>query len=337
MSISNAMQGYGPILYHYDLFPNKIEDFGKVKKIYTNRGEFALKQSNMNREQAEWLVHVARRLMKLGYRNCVPLLPTKYGEYTLTTNNETFYLMPWIYESEDTREEILERALVKQMGTIHRLTVKAQPYSKETINESYSSLQKRWDLRRLDLEKFAVQAEKKTYMSPYELTFLSHYHHLSTMMDDANDYLKNWYDATMEKEKYRSVLCHGRLSRRHVLLHESGELLLFNFERSTLDCPARDLATFYRHSFPHALWDDEEILNWYAIYEKELSLYSEEKQLLCGYLNYPEAIIHSVYSYIKKPAHLTELQHVKRLEKRLIAMRKASRFTKKIIDSTQPQ
>jgi len=331
MSTLMVSQELGPILYYYDLYPEKVEDYGKVKKIYTKRGDYALKQTNIDREQADWLVHVARRLMKLGYRNCVPLIPTKYGEYTITANNKTYYVMPWIYEGESKGNIPLERKLMKQMGTIHRLTVKSQAFIKETIDDSYQVLQQRWDSRRVELERFADGAEKRIYMSPFELSFLTHYQHLSAMITGAQQHVKAWYDACLEKEKYRSVLCHGKLSRRHVLLHETGEPLLFNFERASLDCPARDLASFYRHSLGYTLWDDEEMFRWQEIYEKELALFPEEKQLLAGYLHFPDAIIHSVISYIEKPANMTELMHVKRMEKRLIAMRKSQRLAQKLI------
>ncbi|ARK31614.1 spore coat protein YsxE [Halalkalibacter krulwichiae] len=325
-----ARSPYDSVLFYYDLYPQAIEDFGKVKKVTTNHGTFALKETTMTPAQADGFIHALRKLTKLGYTHAVPVYPTKYGEYTLFNGTHTYYLMPWMEPLEYTARESQEQKLASQLGIIHRLTVKTQPFVKENVDESYQQLLRRWEMRRLELNRFADEAERKTYMSPFELTFLTHAHMLDQMAEAAKGHLQKWYETCLEKEKYRTVLCHGRMNRSHAFFNRENEPYLINFERSSIDTPSRDIASFCRYSFRHAFWVEEEILQWFYQYERHLPLLEEEKHLLCAYLNFPEPIAFAVDAYLANKGQ-REFEHVQRLEKRLTSMRRVQRLTQKLI------
>ncbi|MDT8859505.1 spore coat protein YsxE [Alkalihalobacillus sp. MEB130] len=326
-----AQSPYDSVLFYYDLYPQTIEDFGKIKKITTNHGVFALKETTMSRHQADDFVHALRKLTKLGYNKAIPILPNKYGEYTLSTGTNTYYLMPWVERVEYTARESQEQKLASQLGVIHRLTVKTQPFVKDHVEEAYNQLLQRWEMRQLELKRFADQAEQKTYMSPFELTFITHAFMLDRMAEVAKEHLKKWYETCLEKEKYRTVLCHGRVNRSHSFFTADNEPLLLNFERAGIDTPSRDLASFCRYSFKHAYWVEEEVLQWFVNYERHLPLLEEEKHLMCAYLNFPEPIAFAVDSYLKNKGSAREFEHVQRLEKRLTSMRRVQRLTQKLI------
>ncbi|MGO4888593.1 spore coat protein YsxE [Anaerobacillus sp. MEB173] len=329
MSLKTINQSYGPILFQYDLYPDRIEQHGKVKKIVTGYGNFALKKTNFTEEQAEWFIHVMRRLERLGYENVIPIIPTKYGDYIVTNNQQSYYLMPWLEEFDHNRIS-KEEVILQQMAKLHGLTEKEQKYSPETLENSYNALIQRWERRRLEMERFAQFAETKTYMSPFELTFLTHFGRLIKMAEDSVYYLKSWYEACQENGKYRSVLCHGRLSRHHTLFDRYGNGYLFNFERAILDTPARDLAVFYRKSLQYTPWDEDEGIRWMNIYQSQFPLVAEEKQLFISYLSYPEPVFRVIDDYQERKNYLTELQYVQRLEKRLLNMARIRRFIEKL-------
>ncbi|KGA97626.1 hypothetical protein AJ85_04765 [Alkalihalobacillus alcalophilus ATCC 27647 = CGMCC 1.3604] len=322
---------YSSILFYYDVYPQSIEEHGKIKRISTSRGDFALKETTMTPLQADEFVQAMRMLAKHNYHQVIPIIPTKYGEYTISTNSHTYYLMPWVEPVEYLGRESQEEKLIAQMAIVHRVTVQTQKFSKETIEKSYNRLLSHWELRRLELSRFADLAEAKTYMSPFELSFITHAHMLDQMAERAEYHLEKWYEICLEKEKYRTVLCHGRLSRSHSIINMENEPLLINFERASIDTPARDIAGFCRYSFPRAMWSEEEVLKWFFRYEKHLPLLDEEKHLICAYLNFPEPIVFAVEAYVQKKRSRSEIEHVQRLEKRLLSMRKVQRLTQKLI------
>jgi spore coat protein YsxE len=332
-----AQSPYNSVLFYYDLYPQSIEDFGKIKKVTTNRGVFALKETMMNAAQSDGFIHALRKLTKLGYKQAVPIFPTKYGEYTIQTGTHTYYLMPWMEQVEYTARETQEQKLASQLGIIHRLTVKTQAFLKENVEESYQQLLRRWEMRRLELNRFTDQAERQTYTSPFELTFLTHAHMLDQMAETAKIHLEKWYEICLEKEKYRTVLCHGRTNRSHAFFTPENEPLLLNFEKACIDTPSRDIASFCRYSFRHAYWVEEEVLQWFYNYERHLPLLEEEKHLICAYLSFPEPIAFAVDSYIANKGTMREFEHVQRLEKRLTSMRRVQRLTQKLIIDQQKE
>ncbi|WP_059103913.1 spore coat protein YsxE [Shouchella shacheensis] len=330
-------QPYEAILFYYDIQPQEIEDLGKVKKVKAAQGTFALKETELNRLRADELVHAFRKLARLNYRSLIPILPTKFGEYTISSGQKSYYLMPWVKELDYTDRVSMEEKIADQMGVIHRLTVKTQQASKEILDQSCERLLSRWDMRILELKRFADQAEQKTYMSPFELTFLTHMYMFEQMSGGAKQHLEKWYESTLEKGTYRSVLTHGRLSRKHALFSAENQPLLFNFEQASLDTPARDLASFCRHSFPYALWSEEEVFRWFGRYEYHLPLLDAEKQLVCAYMLFPEPIYYAMLDYQTKGNEKSELEHVQRLEKRVIALRKVQRLVSKLAPAEEEE
>ncbi|SDC24111.1 spore coat protein YsxE [Shouchella lonarensis] len=330
-------QIYEAILFYYDLQPIDVEDRGKIKKVTTDRGTFALKETEMTRLQADEFIHALRKLSKQAYRQFVPVLPTKFGEYTIIADAHCYYLMPWIEQVAYTDRVTMEEKIADQMGVIHRLTVQTEEVSREQLDASCERLLTRWEERMDVLKQFARRAEEKNYIAPFELSFLTHFVMFEQLYKQAQSYLEKWYEATVEKGTYRSVLTHGRMSRHHTLFNEKNEPLLLNFEQASLDTPARDLASFCRHSFPFSLWSEDAVFRWLHCYEQHLPLLDSEKQLTCAYMMYPEPIYYAVHDYIENASQKQEVDHVKRLEKRVIALRKVQRLVPKFMPQEQYQ
>ncbi|UTR05103.1 spore coat protein YsxE [Alkalihalobacillus sp. LMS6] len=322
------------LLYYYDLMPTAIEQKGKIYRVETEQGVFALKESSMDPVQAEECIHAVRKLARLKYQSFVPIVPTKFGEHSLFISGKSYYLMPWIETQDYQGRQSVEEVMADSIGTIHRMTVKSQTATKEVIDQSCERLLSRWEMHSLELARFADEAEMKPYLSPFELSFLTHFKMFEQLADEATTHLEKWYKTTVDKGSYRSVLTHGRLSRSHFLHATNGQHLFINFERASLDTPARDLATLCRHGFPHSLWDEDEVLRWFARYEQHLPLINAEKYLVSAYLLFPEPIYYTMMNYRQGG---NELELTQKLEKRIYALRKVQRFVPKIVPQDEEQ
>lgn len=137
---------YEAILFYYDLQPRAIEQVGqKLIRVETDQGMFALKETDIDRMRADEFVHAIRKLTKLRFRQFIPVLPTKFGEYTLFARDKSYYLMPWVNEVDYHSRVSIEEAIADHLGVIHRLTVKTQPAVKESLDGSCERLLARWD------------------------------------------------------------------------------------------------------------------------------------------------------------------------------------------------
>ncbi|HHY22606.1 MAG TPA: spore coat protein YsxE, partial [Bacilli bacterium] len=140
------------ISLNYRLDIEGVKRHKKVMKLTTNRGEYALKETILQDKDDERFIHMLRRLERLGYHKLVPILPTQYGEYTITLDNKVYYLMPWVedeaFESRETKEE----KIISEMGIIHRLTAQKDTFKKDLFEQSTKQLLKKWDMKRLEIE-----------------------------------------------------------------------------------------------------------------------------------------------------------------------------------------
>jgi spore coat protein YsxE len=330
MNQADSHTTIGSVLFFYDLYPEKIVEYGRVKKITTNRGEFALKEANITPKQGAWFLHCLARLSELGYTNFVPLCATKYGDYAVNVSSKVYYLMPWLEEDQRFSLE-KEVFLIEELGRIHSLTIKEQIYTTEVVADSYTALVNRFEARQLEMERFTEMAERKTYMSPFELNYLTHFHRMMRLAEEAKKRVADWFQLCEKHKRYRSVLCHGRPSRNHVLFNQSGEGYLLNFERSVLDTPARDLAIFFRTASQYTAWDEEETLYWLECYEKSMPLLPEERVLLSSYLCFPEPLFSLIDQYQSNQTEVSQLEYVQKLERRIVTMRKMKSFAERIL------
>lgn len=200
MNIDVRQKPLGAVLFQYDIYPEKIENVGKVTRIFTANGQYALKETTMNDEEAHWFVHVMRRLEKIGFHYAVPVLPTKYGDYIVRNGGQTFYLMPWYEDHQQFRSPVYpEEVMAEELAKLHGLTERTQDYSETVLEKSFETLKKRWAYRKLEMERYADKIESNVYLSPFELTFLTHFQRSIFMADKAEEHLTLWYEGVKEK------------------------------------------------------------------------------------------------------------------------------------------
>jgi spore coat protein YsxE len=335
MSKTLVDQIISQVLFQYDLRPKNVQLYGKVLKVETDYGVYALKKTTMNKEQTDWFIHVIRRLDRIGFPFFVPVLPTKYGDYSVFDGNYTYYLMPWQEDHRNFRHQVQpEETMVEEIAKLHSLTERTQDYGEESLNESFRLLKERWDLRKLEVEKYIDEIEKNIYYSPFELTLLTHFERTKQLADQAEWHLEQWLEISKEKKKYRSVLCHGKLNRSHACFDEYGTAYFINFEKAVLDTPARDLAILFRHYFQSRPWDEQEGQHWLNIYEKHFTFFDEERHLLMSYLLFPENIFQMIDHYRYPERSKPEIQMVMKLERRLLTMNRVHRFVNQVKKNT---
>ncbi|TLS39222.1 spore coat protein YsxE [Pseudalkalibacillus caeni] len=319
---------YSSLLFQYDLYPERVIKKKNVLKVFTKNGTYALKKTKLTRSQAEWLFHVHERLAYIGYKYYIPLYRTKYGDPFVFDQYNTYYLMPWV--EDDRHYANREAMMISNLAALHNQTVKEQEYSEEIISNSYQQLTKRWEGRQLEMERYIESVEKRVYLSPFEQSFVTNFHRLMHMTDKARNHLYQWQQKVKEKKRYRSVLCHGRVSPGHFIIHQ-GKGFFINFDHAVLDTPVRDLAYFLRSSMRAANWNERKAKDWFTQYQERFPLYEEEKSLLASYLTYPEIVFNSVDLYRSNRQNWPQIKHVNYLVKRIEQIEKVHKVNEIIL------
>ncbi|MEH7387745.1 spore coat protein YsxE [Bacillus sp. JJ1521] len=311
---NNDVSSIGPILKKYNLQPSSLEQLGKVTKIVTNKGIYALKSIShkINPSFPTFL----QQLFQQGYTRAVPIYPTVEGNYLVYHNQKFYYLMPWLKSNAPEHRVVHYHAFFTEIARIHLTTARKQQINDENdITGHYETIIKKWEERNQFLEGFVEKAEAKWYMSPFELQFCTYFYEISLASSFARTQLNKWHELMVEKKSFRTALTLNNLSDTHFLYDESGKGYLSNFERAGYANPTNDLVSLYYRilkTYPTLCTD---CLEWFDSYQSRFPLLEEEFYLFLSHFTFPEPIYRCVRNYTEQKHKKSEREHVQVLQR----------------------
>lgn len=293
----NRIKKFTPILHQYALEPHFVEDLGKIQKIYTNKGVFALKKIDP-KHGGEFIRHI-QSLYQKGYNRIVPIFPTVDGRYAVLHENELYYLMPWMLNEESEQSNQRHHQLFRELARLHTLSASEIKITKEDRSEHYEKTLQEWEKEKDFLDGFLDICEQSEYMSPFELMFVLSYQDISQALNFSIQRLKDWYEKSKDNEKVRIVTVHGKISTDHFLYDERGYGYFSNFELARQGSLLHDLLPFLSRTMKSYPKRSEECIEWIYTYLKYFPLNEEELLLFQGYFAHPGAVIRSAEKYYK--------------------------------------
>jgi spore coat protein YsxE len=296
----------------YGLKLKFAEKFGRAYKIYTDKGEFALKKIDANRG-IDFLQYV-QLLYQKGYYRIVPIYPALDGRYAILAGNSLFYLMPWLENREREGQSKKHQELFRELARLHTISAKEIDISPQDRKEHFEATVSRWEKEEEDLERFVERSEQSWYMSPFELLFCMIHHEVALAQRYAVGKLREWFELTKEETKARSVIIHGKFSPEHFLYHPSGFGYFANFEQAGMASPIHDLLPYLARTMETYPKRYDECMEWLHIYLKYFPLRREEMLLFLSYLAQPGKVFQTVYAYFSGNKK-NELKFVQELQR----------------------
>jgi spore coat protein YsxE len=326
---------YQELLYPYRFKVDFVEDYGKIKKVYTDKGVFALKKLARSSRQGANFIQTMSLLSQKGFMKMIRPYRTHDGEYIVYDGADAYYVMPWLPNEPKEERDIRYHKLFQELAELHSLTLHESKIKKEDVTKHYELLEKQWKDRKEDLEKYVEQCEQKIYMSPFELYFCLVYHECSQALEFARNKLDEWYEIMKEKEEARLVTIHGKLSAKHFIYDESGNGYFINFEQAREAPPVYDIISFYFRAFKTYPIQSYESYEWFTTYEQRFPLREEELLLLYSYLAFPELLVRSVDRYRNERASQPEMKHIQMLTAAYWQMKNIEQLLTRIMQAEQ--
>jgi spore coat protein YsxE len=334
MNDSNRLDTFAPILKNYQVEPYFIEDFGKILKIFSNKGTFALKKIIPTRG-TDFIRHV-HLLYQKGYNRIVPIYPTIDGRYGVLHEKDLYYLMPWLpNEVKENRNE-RHQQLFRELARLHTLSAKEIPVKKEERTDHYEKTIQQFEKNQEFLTGFIDECEKKVYMSPFELLFCLYFNEIGQALRFSKKKLEEWYENTKEQEKARMVINHGKISSEHFLYDEKGYGYFSNFEEAGYGSPIHDLLPFLSRTLKTSPKKNDDCVDWVYHYFKYFPFRTDEKLLFFSYLTYPIPIIQVVEKYYRKQNKKNELKFVQQLQHQYWYLKNTEYVAMRMAEMDQP-
>lgn len=300
-------------LKNYQLELEFYEDFGKVKKVYTNNGIFAIK--TIPATKGFDFIKNVQTLYQNGYNRIVPIFPAIDGRYGVLTRDEISYLMPWLPDEHVEERTERHQQMFRELARMHTLSVKEISTTKEEREEHFEKTVKEWEEQKEFIREMVISIEKKWYMSPFEQLFCMCFYDLSQALTYSLDKLKVWFEVTKEEEKVRSVVTHGNVSIHHFLYSENGYGHFINFEQTKTAPPYFDLLPFVVKQLKTYPIQGEEIVDWIYLYLRYFPFKEGELNLFLAYLAYPANCIKVVEQYARNKDKQDELQFCRKFQR----------------------
>ncbi len=312
--VQHSMESIKTVLQPYGVEPYFLESFGKVHKVYSNKGTLAIKE--IETKKGVDFVRNIHYLYQRGYNNIVPIFPTQDGRYAVWSNDRLYYIMPWLANEEKENRVEKNQMLFRELARMHTLSSKEVEINKEERNEHYEMLTSRWEKEQQFLEEYVEQCENSEYMSPFQLYFCMYYNELTQALKYSQRKFNEWYEESKENEKVRTVIIHGKLSNEHYLFDERGKGYMHNFEGSKVAAPFHDLLPFLTRTLKNYPKPYDECLEWLNVYFQHFSFRKEEMQLFLSYLAYPSSLIAITERYYHTPVEKrNEQRFVRKLQR----------------------
>lgn len=312
------------LLFEYDLFPLSIKSIDQRNSWYikTEQGEFFLKKVEVEREKLIDTVEKFSLLQKMDFSGMIPYKKTKYGEDFLIEERGTFVLFPWVEKLCEIHElKKWEIKVLKQLANLHKLS-EMKP-GKGVPEGILLGVKNKWENRVEEFKSFRLK--KHTRLNSFieegrkrslRLAYLA-----INRLDDINQ-------STHLGGNIRTVICHGRINRKNILVGKNRKIYFVNFEKASIDSHVKDLALFFRRYAPYIHWNPVVGHEWLKGYNQVFPLTHGEKLLLGCYLLFPERVIGEVLQYGKS----TQFQKkgFNQWQKRVEELRVIERFVKTI-------
>lgn len=301
------------VLRQYALQVEYIQDFGRVKKVYSDRGTFALK--SISPHVGIDFIRNVKTLYQRGYNRIVPIYQTMDGRYAVLYQTKLYYLMPWLDNGDSSERDERQKQMFRELARMHSISVKEIDVDKEERKEHYERTLQSWEAQEQLLEEWIGKCERKWYMSPVEMMYCTYYSDFSQALKYSIKKFKEWFEKTKDEEKVRTVITHGKLSLKHFVNDQRGYGYFINFENSRVAPPHFDLLPFIARSSKTYPTQCDDCVTWLYHYLQYFSLKADEMLLLQSYLAYPGYALDTVKKYVEYRENKTELESVKELQR----------------------
>ncbi|RYI31629.1 spore coat protein YsxE [Bacillus infantis] len=313
MEGSNRLAAVSPILKHYAVQPHFVEEYGRTRKIYSDKGVFALKK--LKARHGTDFIRQVQSLYQRGYNRIVPIYPAADGRYAVLHDSELYYLMPWLANEEKENRFERHQQMFRELARLHTLSLKEVNVTSEERQEHYEKTMLAWEKETEFCEGFIEECERKQYMAPFELLFCLYYHDITQALKFSKGKLKDWHEKTKDDEKARTVIIHGKISTEHFLYDERGYGYFSNFEKSRQASPLHDLLPFLSRSLRSYPKRSDETVEWLYTYFKYMPFKQDEMLLFQSYLAHPGPVLREAETYHKNRGTANERKLVQQFQR----------------------
>ncbi|MFD2169510.1 CotS family spore coat protein [Tumebacillus lipolyticus] len=307
-----SRHGFAPaVLRAYGITPTKVEPFGPVLRLRTNKGLIALKKSYLRSAHIAYLHQVFKHLEQNQFKRYAPFLLTTKGLPYAEIGGDTYYATRWIRGQEvDFRSRSQLAITARTLAEFHRASRGFEPSG--FAPPSIFDMVERFADRRDELIEWKRRAEVKSRPDAIDKIYLQHADHHISQAQQALAILKRpQVRAQLLFEEDDPPLLHLDLTPYNLIYAQNHQVIMIDFDFATPGPRTLDLAHLMRRGLQRQEWDEAVARLILVNYSSAGGLQNAEYQMLSGLLRFPHRfwrIGYQHYDLGHDPNHLGYFQ-----------------------------
>ena len=304
--------GYAPgVLKPFGLDVTKVEPFGPVLRLRTNKGLVALKKTDLSTKHVQFLYDATLYLEQNKFTKYAPFLTTTDGLPYATLGGATYYATRWVRGQEVNFHSLPQVALTaRTLAEFHEASRGWEP--KGYRPSGIFDLVQRFADRKDELAAWKQRAQKKSRPDQVDKVFLKHADLYIKQCDQALSILrKPEVRAHLLYEEDDPVLCHLDLTPYNMIYTTNHQVALIDFDFSTFGPRTLDLAHVMRRAMQRQDWDEDVAHHSLINYNSVRMLTPAEYMILHALFIFPHRfwrIAYQHYDVGHDPHHLGYFQ-----------------------------
>lgn len=273
------------VLKNYQLDPITIERItDKVYKITDNRNDqYALKKTSFDQELFYNWYYVYTKAREQNLKYILPLYMTRDNNIFVSLKGYIYYLSPWISQVKNFDYKEIHKII----GHIHFETLGNKKLKADSFLQNLTT----YENKIKQLKNTSIQTieyfEGTHYMSPVQLQFCTHFHHIMEAINRIETELEGLKELSKnETIDWKISLTHGDMKSEHILF-DGHSYYLLNWEKSSYHYPIYDLISFYITETKARIVKDSDLLKGFDEYMKTIKLNDHELSLMKIFLLSP--------------------------------------------------
>ncbi|MFD2628693.1 hypothetical protein [Oceanobacillus kapialis] len=290
------------ILQSFSVYPLNIENITThLWKVKDGNRAYALKESKLSPHAITNWENIYKLADYHKLSAVMPVYMTRNGQLYQEHLGKFYYLSPWMEKDQNRGTPPLITDFYKNIGNIHAKTKQSRNIDKEAFIQEFSAYKQACETLFKELNRTVSRFEQMHYMSPFELMVLTQYRDLEIVFQVMAKRLNQLvYVADEEDLIWNTSICHGQLSKDHLVYSNNGTQIL-NWEQAHYENATMDLVRFFREESLEYDSPSSDYIEQFKGYIKENELTEKELQLMTIYLLHPFSYYRVVQEYVKNP------------------------------------
>ncbi|SHK65123.1 spore coat protein, CotS family [Clostridium cavendishii DSM 21758] len=272
----------------------EILDLKKIKNVYkigTLEKDYCLKVIKYDYKHFNFILSAILHLQKNEFKTTPEIIKTKNNRNYISFDYKYAYLTPWIISRESNYDNIVELTNVAiKLSELHKCS--------EGFNLRYDmkpriywfTWLKTFETRGYEILDFKKRISQKANKSDFDKLYLSLMDKEIFRVNESIEMLKEAnYIKVMEKEVFKRGFCHHDYAHHNVLIDQSNNISLIDFDYCILDTRLHDLASLVIRSMKDDKWDVEKFKMIIEAYSINSHITDEDIDIMIGFMKFPQA------------------------------------------------